>query len=139
MVLPDVNVLLAVAFEAHQHHKTARAWFDEAEACLLCRMTQSAFLRLASNPALFGDEALTLSGAWSCYDTLASDERFEFALEPLGLEQMWRRLTMMSSFSPKAWNDRYLAAFAITIQATLVSFDSAFTSVPELDARVLTP
>ena len=137
MVLPDVNVLLALAFEAHQHHRAAKAWFGTADECLLCRMTQSAFLRLASNPALFGDEALDPAGAWSCYDALASDDRFTFAPEPLGLEHTWRRLTMMSTFPPKVWNDRYLAAFAITSAATLVSFDAAFSSVPDLDARVL--
>lgn len=137
MVLPEVNVLLALAFEAHQHHPVAKRWFAEAEECVLCRMTQSAFLRLASNSALFGEEALTLSDAWSCYDALSLDERFTFAPEPLGLEHMWRRLTMISAFSPKVWNDRYLAAFALTSGAQLVTFDRGFAAVAELSVRVL--
>lgn len=38
---------------------------------------------------------------------------------------MWRRLTMVESYSPKLWNDRYLAAFAITGNLTLTTLDRA--------------
>jgi toxin-antitoxin system PIN domain toxin len=136
-VLLDVDVLLALAFEAHKHHEAAKAWFSEAEACVVCRMTQSAFLRLASNPALFGEEALTLSEAWACWDALMEDERLSYRLEPLGLEHMWRRLTMGSTYSPKVWNDRYLAAFAIADSLTLVTFIEAFAKVPDLEVKIL--
>ena len=125
MHLPDLNVLLALAFEAHVHHPVARDWFENVQGCVVCRMTQSGFLRLASNPTLFGAEALTLSDAWASFDTLLEDERFSFALEPLGLEHMWRRLTMVESYSPKLWNDRYLAAFAVTGNLTLTTLDRA--------------
>lgn len=137
MFLPDVNVILALAFEAHAHHVAAKNWFDEVDECVVCRMTQSSFVRLASNPALFGDEALSLSDAWACFDTLTQDERFTYALEPLGLEHMWRRLTMVDEYSPKVWNDRYLAAFAMTAPLTLVTFDMAFRSIPELELVAL--
>ena len=137
MFLPDVNVLLALAFEAHAHHVAAAEWFRIVDECVVCRMTQSAFLRLASNPALFGEEALTLSDAWSCFDSLMQDERFVFTLEPLGLEQLWRRLTMTNSYSPKVWNDRYLAAFAMTGSLTLVTFDTAFNTIADLDLVTL--
>lgn len=103
----------------------------------MCRVVQSGFLRLASNPALFGDEALTLSEAWVCYDRLIEDTRFEFSLEPLGLEHFWRRLTLGSTYSPKVWTDRYLAAFAIAGERRVVTFDGGFVSVPELEAVVL--
>jgi toxin-antitoxin system PIN domain toxin len=138
MFLPDVNVLLAMAFEAHAHHEAAKRWFSAAGSLVVCRMTQSAFLRLASNPALWGEEALTLSEAWSCFDALVDDDRFVFGREPLGLEHMWRRLTIGGTYSPKVWNDRYLAAFAMTEELTLVSFDTAFRDVPELSSVVLT-
>ncbi len=141
MFLPDVNVLLALAFDAHQHHPLAVRWLDsvgDGEA-RLCRVTQSGFLRLASNPALFGDEALTLSEAWSCYDRLTEDTRFEFALEPVGLEHYWRRLTLADSYSAKVWTDRYLAAFAITGGLRVVSFDGAFASLSQAQSVVLDP
>lgn len=51
--LPDVNVLLAILFEAHQHHRIARAWFvDEGgRSWRTCAVTEMGFVRLASNPA----------------------------------------------------------------------------------------
>jgi toxin-antitoxin system PIN domain toxin len=139
MYLADINVLLALVFEAHVHHPTAVEWFNTVpdESCFVCRVTQSGFLRLASNPALFGDEALSLSDAWACYDTLMSDTRMEFEAEPLGLDHMWRRLTTAKTYSPKVWTDAYLAAFAITGSLTLVTLDKAVASIPDLDAQVL--
>lgn len=136
--LPDINVLLALVFEAHQYHAVANEWIERAEDCRVCRVTQSGFLRLATNPALFADEALTLSQAWSIYDTMMEDERFSFSSEPLGLEHLWRRLTNVASYSPKVWTDRYLAAFAIADSLTLVTLDVALGSTPGLAVEVLT-
>jgi toxin-antitoxin system PIN domain toxin len=50
--LPDVNVLLALAWAQHQHHEAAHAWFarSAAEGWTSCLLTQSAFLRLSLNP-----------------------------------------------------------------------------------------
>ena len=76
MFLIDVNLCLALAFQSHAHHSTAKAWFNgltEPQACNFCRMTQQGFLRLATNPKAFGDEAVTLSRAWELYDALLSD------------------------------------------------------------------
>ena len=100
-------------------------------------MTQSTFLRLASNQALFREDGLSLPEAWARWDVLMEDERFPDRLEPLGLEHMWRRLTIGSSYSPKVWNDRYLAAFAIADSLTFVTFDRAFAAVPGLAAKIL--
>ena len=65
-MLPDVNLWLALAFEVHAHHGTARTWFDSVgvRTALWCRVTQQGFLRLASNPSVFGAEALTLRDAY---------------------------------------------------------------------------
>ena len=139
MFLPDVNILLALAFDAHQHHPVALRWLDSIGdgGARLCRVTQSGFLRLASNPALFGNEALTLSEAWSCYDRLTEDTRFEYGLEPIGLEHYWRRMTLAVSYSPKVWTDRYLAAFALAGGLRVVTFDGAFTSLADVQSDVL--
>ena len=135
--LPDVNILLALAFEAHQHHSVAKEWIETADDCRVCRITQAGFLRLASNPILFGNDALTLSRAWSVYDAIMEDERFSFSPEPLGLEHFWRGLTNVESYSPNVWTDRYLAAFAIADALTLVTLDGGFRAVPELQVAVL--
>lgn len=66
MLLPDVNVWLALAFNAHLHHPLAKQWFDalSTDICFFCRLTQQGFLRLATNPSVFSSDALTLTDAW---------------------------------------------------------------------------
>ena len=52
IALPDVNVLLALAWTNHVHHDAAHRWFSSASAngWATCVLTQSAFLRLSMNP-----------------------------------------------------------------------------------------
>jgi toxin-antitoxin system PIN domain toxin len=139
MELPDINVWLALTFEAHTHHTMAKQWFENQNesGCCFCRMTQSGFLRLATNAVVFGDETLTLSQAWSCYDRLLEDPRIQFAHEPLGLEHLWRRMTIGETYSPKVWNDAYLAAFCISGEFHLVTFDRGFSKFKELECTLL--
>jgi predicted nucleic acid-binding protein len=61
MFLPDVNLWLALVFDAHVHHVAAKSWYDGLSdvACCFCRTTQQGFLRLATNPKAFGDDALS--------------------------------------------------------------------------------
>jgi len=114
MLLPDINVWLALAFDSHAHHPIAKSWFDALtdEVCPFCRITQLGFLRLSTNATVFGQSALTLSHAWQSYDLLISDPRVSYIDEPAGLEQRWRAYTEKESHSPNVWNDAYLAAFA---------------------------
>ncbi len=139
MYLLDINVWLAMAFEAHVHHKPARNWFEKTEenSCNFCRPTQAGFLRLATNPALFGDETLTLNSAWACYDALIDDFRVGFSREPFGLEHLWRRYTTGAVYSPKVWNDAYLAAYALGADLTLISFDKGFSQFEDLQCAIL--
>src|SRR5689334_18723921 len=124
MFLPDVNVWLALAFEYHLHHVAAKAWHEAAnEASCFCRLTQQGFLRLATNPAVLQERAISLQKAWQIYDALLSDPRIDYAEEPEGLEDQWRAFSRRRTFSHKVWNDAYLAAFARAAAFELVSFD----------------
>lgn len=139
MYLPDINVWLALAFEVHFHHNSAREWFEEqeSEGSLFCRITQTGFLRLSTNASVFNQDSLTLSEAWSCYDSLLSDYRIEYSQEPLGMEHLWREYTMKKQYSSKVWNDAYLAAFARAGELSLVTFDKDFTGFKDLDLILL--
>jgi len=72
MLLPDINVWLALTFDSHVHHPVAKLWFDSlsGELCLFCRTTQQGFLRISTNTAVFGSNALSLDEAWEKYDLL---------------------------------------------------------------------
>lgn len=137
--LPDINVWLALSFSAHPHHKAALAWFERAapSSCAFCRMTQQGFLRLASNPAVFKSDALSLPNAWKAYDSLSGDERVRYEPEPPPIEPEWRALTKGEQFSARIWNDAFLAAFARCGAFELVTFDKSFSRYPRLRLRVL--
>src|SRR5207253_10923825 len=104
---------------------------------VFCRMTQQGFLRLATNPQAFGDEAVTLRAAWRLYDAFLADPRVRFAEEPGGLESLWRGYTRTRTFSPKVWNDAYLAAFARAAPHKLITFDRGFARYTGLDYVIL--
>jgi hypothetical protein len=55
MLLPDVNVWLALTFDSHVHHPAAKTWFDGLadEVCFFCRLTQQ---DSGGDPWIGGDE-----------------------------------------------------------------------------------
>jgi uncharacterized protein len=137
--LADVNVWLALAFAQHFHHAAAESWFDQLTDgdCCFCRITQSGFLRLATNPKAFGKEAVTLIDAWRMYDAFLGDPRVSYFDEPAGLEPIWRDFTSQASFSPKIWNDAYLAAFAAAASLQVMTFDQSFTQYRHAKSLIL--
>ena len=139
MFLLDINVWLAMTFAGHSHQLSAVRWFDSASesSCSFCRMTQQGFLRIATNPKAFPLKALPLIYAWQAYDALLADSRVAFAEEPPGLEQAWRNYTQMTSFSPKVWNDAYLAAFTKCSAYTFVTFDKGFGRYRDVPITIL--
>jgi hypothetical protein len=51
--LLDTNVLIALAWPNHLHHREAQRWFEEKgrTAFRTCPITQTGFVRISSNPA----------------------------------------------------------------------------------------
>lgn len=56
VALPDVNVLVALAWSSHPHHDAAHDWLANVgeEGWATCPFTQSGFLRLSMNPQVVG-------------------------------------------------------------------------------------
>lgn len=131
-LFPDVNVWLALTYEGHVHHSSARQWFeridDESRLCF-CRFTQISFLRLLTTEAVMGDDAvLNQSEAWRMYDRWVDDGGAVFLEEPPTIESSFRSLSSKSHPAPKDWADSYLAAFAATSGIKLVTFDKALAT-----------
>jgi uncharacterized protein len=142
--LCDSNVWLALALSGHVHHGAARDWLDtvdEPETILFCRATQQTLLRLLTNAAVlspYGNPPLTNTEAWTAYEALIGDDRIVYvADEPQGLEPRWREFALRDAASPKLWMDAYLAAFAMTSSATMVTTDKAFDQFTGLDLILL--
>lgn len=102
-----------------------------------CRTTQQGFLRLASNPAVLKERAVTLKKAWLAYDKITGDPRISLAVEPPGIEPQWRAYTRRNTYSPNVWNDVYLAAFAKCADLEVVTFDKAFGQFKGVRCNIL--
>ena len=48
----DVNVLVALLWENHEHHLKARSWFKNVPAFATCPVVQLGFARVSSHPLL---------------------------------------------------------------------------------------
>jgi toxin-antitoxin system PIN domain toxin len=142
--LCDSNVWLAIAVEQHAHHKLAAAWFEslgKTDFALFCRATRISFLRILTQKIAPDFLPLGNREAWLALDRLTSDEATGFAVEPEGLDHVWRQLSELATASPKRWMDAYLAAFAIAAGMRLVTFDSDFLNFKShgLDLILLAP
>jgi toxin-antitoxin system PIN domain toxin len=137
--LCDVNCLLAFCYDRHTHHPNAITWLESQDelSVVICRVTQLSLLRLLTNTSVMDKDVCNLKQAWTIYDTLLGDERFEFATEPIDLEQHLRRYTVGGRVSPKLWQDAYLAAFARAAKLNLVTFDGGFQQYEGLRLTLL--
>ena len=134
----DANVWLALLWGRHIHSEAARGWFEQAaeDQFFYCRLTQLTVLRLLTIEQIMGQDAKTMSEAWSLWDQLLTDARIDFLSEPQGLERDFRARSRLSSRSPKVWADAYLLAFASIAGLKLVTFDRAL-KVRGVDVLVL--
>jgi toxin-antitoxin system PIN domain toxin len=124
---PDVNVWLALAYEGHQHHESAAAWFAKlnGETVYFCCFTQLGLLRLLTHPSVMREDVRNQTEAWETYDSFLQDERVSFRIEtdPEPVESSLRKLTSNNRSPSQQWPDAYLAAFARAAGLTLVTFD----------------
>ncbi len=127
-VFPDVNVWLALSSPDHEHFQSAWNWYKslpESAVLLFCRHTQLGLLRLLTTRAAMGPGTLTQAQAWRAYDRWIDAGGAEYAEESAGLGAAFRANTRKAEASPKEWADAYLAAFSITFDSRLVTFDRA--------------
>jgi predicted nucleic acid-binding protein len=82
---------------------------------------------------------LTNRQVWGLLEHLMADDRFAFAVEPFGIEALWKDLALRESSSPKLWMDEWLAACAIGSGFQLLTTDKAFTQFRGLDVEVIVP
>jgi len=138
-VLLDVNVLFALLFSQHEHHEIARRWANELSAgeAVVCRTVQFSVIRLLGNRSVVGPHAVSLSRAWALVSKVLEDERFEFAPEPEGIDEMLPRLFRCNSPALQLVADIYLAAFAIASSRRVASFDRGFVQFQGLEVEVL--
>ena len=127
-LLPDINVWVALNFDRHAHHGTARQWYasvPQSATLAFCRQTQLGLFRILTTSAVMGPEVQTQIECWQIYDRWIETGQVEWANESRDLEERLRALTGQAMSSPKDWMDAYLVAFTQSGQLTLVTFDRA--------------
>jgi len=140
MQLVDINVWLALVIQSHANHLAAMTWMRSASkrSCCFCRVTQMGFLRLVTNRKIYPLDAVPMNQAWQLYEQLLTDHRVIFVEEPMGIDIPWRNLTMLTTYSTNVWTDAYLAAFALTADLEMITFDKGFAQFTELRHTILT-
>lgn len=128
--IPDVNVWIALSVANHSHSSAAWNWLGllpDGSRLILVRYTQIGLLRLLTNQAAMGGQALTIQQAWSVYDRWLTDPRVEVNPEPRNLDAAFREATEVfaKQSASKLIGDCYLLACAQGADATLATFDAA--------------
>lgn len=123
--LLDLNVLIALTDQRHEHHLRARNWFVSSgkNSWGLCPLTEAGFLRVTTNP-VFRQDPQSLQHAIAILQSLKSVAGYWYC----GIKESdtWVRVT--APFAARISGhqqitDAYLLGLAIENEAALVSFD----------------
>ena len=138
IALPDVNVLVALAWPNHVHHRATRAWFEEnrREGWATCPLTEAGFVRVSCSPAIVQHTVTPL-------DAIAILER----LIQFGVHTFWPLdqsiLNLPESISTRLQGyrqiiDAMLLAVAMQHGAQLATLDTGLESlVPKQENHYL--
>ena len=133
--LPDLNVCLALASPAHQHHSSAVSYWEEqaAQQVLFCTVTALGLVRLVMQPKVMGDAALTAAAASALLDQFVQQPGVSYAQPSSEGWDVFHGFMRQAELSPCLCTDTHLAGLAITNQWRLVSFDRDFELFPGLN------
>ena len=117
--LLDVNLLMALLWENHEHHTQARSWFKSVSAFATCPVVQLGFARVSSHPLL--GYGLTPELAFGVLRQFIADPRHEFIPDDLSCADRVVRTELMTGANQIT--DRYLVALARQHGFSLATLD----------------
>ncbi len=120
--LLDVNVLIALAWKNHVHSREAQEWFSRrgAGAFRVCPITQTAFVRISSNPA-FSTAAVTPAEAIGLLRRIADLPGYGFWPDDLSLTDSPTGATIIAGH--RQVTDKYLLDLAGSHDGILATLD----------------
>ena len=120
--LLDINVLLALAWPSHVHHRLAQEWFAKKRAAgfRTCPITQSGFVRVSSNPN-FTSNSVSPRAAVRLLDRITTLPEHEFWPDDLPLNQAI--LKDQQILGHRQVTDAYLLALAASHGGIVATLD----------------
>jgi uncharacterized protein len=121
--LLDVNVLIALVWPEHSASAVANRWFSlrGQEAWATCPMTQTALVRLLSNPS-FSPRALTMAGALDVLTHNLELPGHQFWPDSIQMGQVVEQMETPITGHPQI-TDAYLIALAMHHKGKLATLD----------------
>lgn len=128
LLLPDVNVLLAIAWPNHQFHAAATAALSGGNRWATCVLTQLGFIRLSSNPAVVAT-ARTPGEATRLLAGMTADSLHVYLDSLPAPVSHNRRDAFGEILGHRQVTDAYLLRLAAENKAVLVTFDRRLESI----------
>jgi toxin-antitoxin system PIN domain toxin len=127
--LLDVNVLVALAWPNHVHHRLAHSWFEKhhADGWATCSTTQNAFVRISSNSTVV-DEARTPAEAVLLLRQLLELDGHRFWSDDVSIAQS-KSIDVERIRGYRQVMDAHLIALAKRHGGRLATFDRKITAL----------
>lgn len=121
--LLDVNLLMALLWENHEHHERARGWLRSVKEFATCPVSQLGFARVSAHPML--GYGISPEQAFVVLRRFLSDPRHRFVPDDLSCGDR----VLLTERIPGASHvtDHYLAALARQHGLTLATFDQGLS------------
>lgn len=136
LLLPDVNVLLAIAWPNHQFHLAAIEAMSSRKRWATCALTQLGFIRLSSNPTAIATAKSPREAAGLLARLVADSLHTYLEGLPAPASEDWRD-AFAGLLGHQQVTDAYLLRLAAVNNAVLVTFDRRLKSLAGGQPRVI--
>jgi toxin-antitoxin system PIN domain toxin len=127
--LLDTNVLLALAWPNHIHHRATLEWFSAKgrAAFRTCPLTQTGFVRISSNPA-FTANAVTVAEALALLNRIMALPGHDFWADDIPISDAFPSGALIATH--RQVTDGYLLALAGAHGGVLATLDRGIRASP---------
>lgn len=134
--LLDVNVLIALAWPSHIHHRRAHTWWASITRWATTPITESAFVRLSTNRTVVGT-SISVSEARSTLRAIREAPGHTFIADDTSLATPSIDLSRVATSSQVT--DAHLVNIAASNKAVLATMDAGILKLlsPDAQAAVL--
>jgi uncharacterized protein len=122
--LLDINVLIALFDELHQHHQLATDWLKENinYGWASCPITQNGFIRIITQPRYI--RPVTMADSLDRLSDAAATKHHEFWPDDISILHA-KNIHHSRMHGPKQLTDIYLLALAVHHHGRFITFDDA--------------